>query len=239
MVPPVQRCSRKAYVSACPCWLLLSAGGRSPALRRPRLRGAGARAPASASARAPNRPRCRTSASKSRPAPSAPAASPASPVATPSSNRGCPRSELGGFQIDRLALPERSPEASAPNVSFDDAKRLRRTRRAPLQRARVGARVQGSRQRSLPERRGWDTRCSKEPLACATGFDVLGMGTGAGEWTGSQRGSLEKRVSLVRGAGASAPAAGIAARRAARRSPTSARSISAFAVAGARPTPSR
>jgi hypothetical protein len=116
--------------------------------------------------------------------------------------------ELGGFQIDRLPYPNDPAKPPLRNVSFEEAKRLCAERGARLCSELEWERAcKGPDSDPYPSGPEWDERCSKDLLACATGFDVLGMGTTAGEWTASQRGSLEKRVSLVRGAAASAPAA--------------------------------
>ncbi len=205
----MQRLLTKGPRFGLPCWLLLSACGREPAPAPTPSAGSSAEAPlSSASARAPKQAPLSNERVEIPTGAFRAGSIPGEPGRDPELEPRLSQIELGGFQIDRLPYPNDPAKPPMRNVSFDDAKRLCAERGARLCSELEWERAcKGPDSDRYPSGPDWDARCSKDPLACATGFDVLGMGTGAGEWTASQRGSLEKRVSLVRGAAASAPAA--------------------------------
>lgn len=216
MVRPVQRLLSKGLF----CWLLLTACARKPGGAAPAASASAPPppSPASASARAPKQAPLSNERVEIPTGAFMAGSVPGEPGRQPELEPRLSRIELGGFQIDRLPYPNDPEKPPLRNVSFEDAKRLCAERGARLCSELEWERAcKGPDSDPYPSGKAWDPRCSEEPLACASGFDVLGMGTGAGEWTASQRGSLEKRVSLVRGAAASAPAA---AHRCAARHPT-------------------
>ena len=65
----------------------------------------------------------------------------------------------------------------------------------------------GPDQEGFPSGVIWDSNCTAGAKSCASGFDVLGLGTTAGEWVSNDVIMAEdKRRAVVRGAGKGAPA---------------------------------
>ncbi len=115
--------------------------------------------------------------------------------------------ELGPFGMDRLPYPNDPAQASLVGKTRDEARRLCAERSQRLCTELEWERAcKGPKQDEYPSGVMWDSSCTSGVKACATGFDVLGMGTVAGEWVGSEITLDDKRRAIVRGAGASAPA---------------------------------
>ncbi len=116
--------------------------------------------------------------------------------------------ELGSFRIDRLPYPNDPSLPPRTAVTRDDAERLCEERGTRLctelewERACKGP---ASRKYSTGDQ--WDPRCEQNPRACASGFDVLGLGA-LREWTASDvvpEGDAPRRAA-VRGATVGSPA---------------------------------
>lgn len=127
------------------------------------------------------------------------------------------RVELGPFRIDRLAFPNDPKQPYVTGLSREDANRQCAARGARLctelewERACKGP--EGDRYSSGET---WSRECSEKPTACASGFNVLGMGL-LREWVASDvipRKSGSPRRAVMRGAGKGEPPS---ARRCARR----------------------
>ena len=117
--------------------------------------------------------------------------------------------ELGPFQIDRLPYPNTPHQAPQLSVSRDEAQRHCATRGARLCTELEWERAcKGPASDPYPSGAAWSSRCTQSPTACASGFDVLALGT-IREWTASDvkpgRESKE-RLAAVRGASGPAPA---------------------------------
>lgn len=114
--------------------------------------------------------------------------------------------ELGPFGIDRLPYPNDPALPPLLGKTRDEARRLCAERSARLCTEVEWERTcKGPRQDEYPSGVIWDPSCTAGPQSCATGFDVLGLGTIAGEWVATDLTTDDKRRALVRGAGASAP----------------------------------
>ena len=130
------------------------------------------------------------------------------------------RVELGPYQIDRLPYPNDPERPPLTNVSRDDARRLCAERGARLCTELEWERAcKGPDSQEYASGPRWDERCAKDPLRCASAFDVLGLGMALREWTASDL--LEPRTdtapkAIVRGStpGASATEHRCASRRA-------------------------
>lgn len=115
--------------------------------------------------------------------------------------------ELGPFSIDRLPYPNDPAQPPLLGKSRDEARRL-----CAEQSARLCTEVEwerackGPKQDAYPSGVMWDPSCAAGAKACASGFDILGLGTTAGEWVAGDIVTDDKRRALVRGAGAGAPA---------------------------------
>jgi hypothetical protein len=115
--------------------------------------------------------------------------------------------ELGPFSIDRLPYPNDPAQPALLGRARDDARRLCAERGARLCTDLEWERAcKGPKQDPYPSGVMWDPSCTAGAKACASGFDVLGLGTTAGEWVASDVVTDEKRRALVRGAGTSAAA---------------------------------
>jgi formylglycine-generating enzyme required for sulfatase activity len=118
--------------------------------------------------------------------------------------------ELGPFQIDRLAYPNDPKAQPVTNVTRDEAKRSCAERGERLCTELEWERAcKGPGSASYETGASWDARCASEPLSCASGFDVLGLGGGLREWVASEvpgKDGVGARA-LVRGAAASAAGA--------------------------------
>lgn len=126
--------------------------------------------------------------------------------------------ELGPFRMDRLPFPNDPTKPPLLGVTREQAERLCVERST-----RLCTELEWERACRGPENKpystgpAWDDRCTKDPVACATGFDVLAMGTLL-EWTSSDVATGEEgpRRAAVRGSEPNAPATAhrCAARRA-------------------------
>jgi hypothetical protein len=115
--------------------------------------------------------------------------------------------ELGPFGIDRLPYPNDPAQPALLGKTRDEARRLCAERSARLCTEVEWERAcKGPKQDEYPSGVIWDPSCTAGAKACATGFDVLGLGTTAGEWVANDVTTDEKRRAVVRGAGKSAPA---------------------------------
>jgi hypothetical protein len=91
--------------------------------------------------------------------------------------------ELGAFEIDRLPYPNDPREPPRAGVTREDAARLCAERGARLCTELEWERAcKGPDSERYPTGNAWDPRCAREPAACASGFDVLGMGSALREW---------------------------------------------------------
>lgn len=128
--------------------------------------------------------------------------------------------ELGPFSIDRLPYPNEPSQPALLGRGRDDARRLCAERGARLCTELEWERAcKGPKQEEYPSGVMWDPSCTAGAKTCASGFDVLGLGTTAGEWVSNDVVTDEKRRAVVRGAGTSAAAT---AHRCAARHPTEA-----------------
>jgi hypothetical protein len=115
--------------------------------------------------------------------------------------------ELGPFSIDRLPYPNDPAQPALLGKTRDEARRLCAERSARLCTEVEWERAcKGPRQEEYPSGVIWDPSCTAGAKACATGFDVLGLGTTAGEWVANDVTTDDKRRAVLRGAGKSAPA---------------------------------
>jgi hypothetical protein len=115
--------------------------------------------------------------------------------------------ELGPFRIDRLPYPNDPAQPALVGKTRDEARRLCAERSARLcTEVEWEHACKGPRQDEYPSGVMWDPSCGAGAKACATGFDVLGLGTTAGEWVANEVVVDEKRRAVVRGASAQAPA---------------------------------
>ena len=115
--------------------------------------------------------------------------------------------ELGPFSIDRLPYPNDPAQPPLLGKTRDEARRLCAERSARLCTEVEWERAcKGPRQDDYPSGLIWDPGCTASPQACATGFDVLGLGTTSGEWVAGEVFVGDKRRAIVRGAGKAAPA---------------------------------
>lgn len=127
--------------------------------------------------------------------------------------------ELGPFRIDRLLYPNDPAKPFVTGVSREEAKRLCAARQARLCTELEWERAcKGPNSDRFGSGPAWDPKCASAASACASGFDVLGMGTTLREWVASDvippDGKTPRRA-VVRGAAASDPPS---AHRCARRS---------------------
>jgi hypothetical protein len=113
--------------------------------------------------------------------------------------------ELGPFGIDRLPYPNDPALPPLLGKTRDEARRLCAERSARLCTEVEWERAcKGPRQDDYPSGVIWDPSCTAGAKTCATGFDVLGLGTIAGEWVANDVTTDDKRRALVRGAAGSA-----------------------------------
>jgi hypothetical protein len=115
--------------------------------------------------------------------------------------------ELGPFRIDRLPYPNDPALPTLLGQTRDEARRWCAERGARLCTELEWERAcKGPRQDTYPSGAIWDPSCTRAPESCASGFDVLGLGTTASEWVSNEV-ELEdgKRRALLRGAAADAP----------------------------------
>ncbi len=132
--------------------------------------------------------------------------------------------ELGPYAIDRLPYPNDPAAPPLVGKTRDEARRLCAERGARLCTELEWERAcKGPKQDPFPSGLIWDPSCTVAPESCASGFDVLGLGTTLGEWTSNEVTVDDKRRAVVRGADKAAPAT---AHRCAARHPTDAGSQS-------------
>ncbi|MBX3127806.1 MAG: hypothetical protein KF718_13870 [Polyangiaceae bacterium] len=94
--------------------------------------------------------------------------------------------ELGQFQIDRLPFPGDPSAPPKTGVTREQASRLCAERGARLCTELEWERAcRGPGNDTYLTGTEWEPRCAEKPSACASGFDVLGMGAGLREWTAS------------------------------------------------------
>jgi sulfatase-modifying factor enzyme 1 len=117
--------------------------------------------------------------------------------------------ELGPFQIDRLAYPNDPKVPPLTNVTREDAKRSCAERGERLCTELEWERAcKGPTSNPYESGANWDARCESEPLSCASGFDVIGLGGNLREWVASEVPGKEGAArALVRGAAPRAPGA--------------------------------
>lgn len=114
--------------------------------------------------------------------------------------------ELGPFGIDRLPYPNDPAVPALLGKTRDEARRLCAERSARLCTELEWERAcKGPQQEAYSSGVIWDPSCTASPKTCASGFDVLGLGTTAGEWVANDLVSGDKRRAVVRGAGKAAP----------------------------------
>jgi hypothetical protein len=110
--------------------------------------------------------------------------------------------ELGPYGIDRLPYPNDPALPVVVGKGRDEARRLCAERSARLCTELEWERAcKGPDQEPYPSGVIWDQNCTAGAKTCASGFDVLGLGTTAGEWVSNDVIIGEdKRRALVRGA---------------------------------------
>jgi hypothetical protein len=115
--------------------------------------------------------------------------------------------ELGAYRIDRLPFPNDPGAAPRTGVSREEAGRLCGERGARLCTELEWERAcKGPESELFPSGERFEPRCAKEPATCASGFDVLGMGTALREWTASDIApGTARSLASVRGAAATGP----------------------------------
>lgn len=116
--------------------------------------------------------------------------------------------ELGAYRIDRLPFPNDPGASPRTGVTREDAARLCGERGARLCTELEWERAcKGPESELYSSGARFEPRCAKEPATCASGFDVLGMGTALREWTASDIApGTPRALAALRGAAASAPA---------------------------------
>ena len=115
--------------------------------------------------------------------------------------------ELGPFQIDRLPYPNDGKSPPLTNVTRDEAKRHCAERGERLCTELEWERAcKGPTSTDYATGKSWEPRCASEPLGCASGFDVLGLGANLREWVASEVPGKDGSGgrALLRGAAASA-----------------------------------
>ncbi|MEO8902436.1 MAG: SUMF1/EgtB/PvdO family nonheme iron enzyme [Polyangiaceae bacterium] len=118
--------------------------------------------------------------------------------------------ELGPFQIDRLPYPNDGKSPPLTSVTREEAKRDCAERGERLCTELEWERAcKGPASTDYATGKAWQPRCASEPLSCASGFDVLGLGGNLREWVASEVPGKEGAVAhaLLRGApgGAAGP----------------------------------
>ncbi len=110
--------------------------------------------------------------------------------------------ELGPFRIDRLPYPNDPTLPPLLGKSREEARRLCSERGARLCTELEWERAcKGPKQDDYPSGASWDPNCASKPKDCASGFDVLGLGTAASEWVSSDLLAQDgKRRGVLRGA---------------------------------------
>ncbi|HNS99109.1 MAG TPA: SUMF1/EgtB/PvdO family nonheme iron enzyme [Polyangiaceae bacterium] len=107
--------------------------------------------------------------------------------------------ELGAYSIDRLPYPNDPSMEPRTGVTRREAEQLCAERKQRLCTELEWERAcKGPEENAYSTGQGWDGACEKQPQACASGFDVVGMGT-IREWTSSDWdvGDGESKTSAV------------------------------------------
>jgi hypothetical protein len=114
--------------------------------------------------------------------------------------------ELGPYGIDVLPYPNDPAQPPLLGKTRDEARRLCAEQSARLCSELEWERAcKGPKQDPYPSGVIWDPSCTAGAKACASGFDVLGLGTVAGEWVNNELTVDDKRRGIVRGAAKAAP----------------------------------
>jgi len=96
------------------------------------------------------------------------------------------QAELGAFQIDRLPYPNDPKQPPLVGVTRTEARQRCADRGARLCTELEWERAcKGPDSDDFASGKIWDPRCAREPLTCASGFEVLAMGAALREWTQS------------------------------------------------------
>jgi formylglycine-generating enzyme required for sulfatase activity len=116
--------------------------------------------------------------------------------------------ELGGFSIDRLPYPNDPRKPALTGVSRGKASEMCQQAGGRLCTELEWERAcKGPEDSAFPGAAAWSPDCAKAPGTCASGFGVLGMGTGMREWTSSDVAPVETtqvKQAAARGARADA-----------------------------------
>lgn len=116
--------------------------------------------------------------------------------------------ELGAYQIDRLPYPNDPKQPALTGVTREEAKKKCAERNARLCTELEWERAcKGPGNEAYPTGAGWDAHCAEDPYACASGYEVLGMGAALREWTASDvvpTDAEQTRRAAIRGADKSA-----------------------------------
>lgn len=112
------------------------------------------------------------------------------------------RVELGPFQIDKLPYPNDPRQPPLVGVTHDEAKRRCAERGARLCTELEWERAcQGPAGDEYPSGAAWHAECGEGADRCASGFEVLGLGTAIREWTASEVLADTQGSIAVRGGG--------------------------------------
>lgn len=125
--------------------------------------------------------------------------------------------QLGPFRMDRQPFPNDPARPPLTGVTRDEAKRACAERGERLcTELEWEYACRGPESEPFPTGKAWDERCTREPQACATAFDVLALGAAHHEWTASDAVTESEKAFKAVVRGAPARAAGPAHRCAAR-----------------------
>jgi hypothetical protein len=117
--------------------------------------------------------------------------------------------ELGPFEIDRLPYPNDPGKPARTSVTREEARRACAERDARLCTELEWERAcKGPNSDAYPGGSAWEARCASDAKSCASGYDVLALGS-LREWVANDvsLGEDVPRRAVIRGAPASAPAA--------------------------------
>jgi hypothetical protein len=96
------------------------------------------------------------------------------------------RAELGAFRIDRLPYPNDPKKPALVGVTRNEARQHCADRGARLCTELEWERAcKGPDNDEFASGKIWDPRCAREPLSCASAFEVLALGAALREWTQS------------------------------------------------------
>ncbi len=117
---------------------------------------------------------------------------------------------LGSYLIDKLPYPNDPSKPPLTGLTRDEAERRCAERQARLCTELEWERAcKGPNNQTYAGSEGWAPECATQPASCASGFDVLAMGTSLREWTSSDvqpKAEGIKRGAAVRGAAATSSA---------------------------------